>query len=145
MNSIAYSEDAPRKTVSGRLGKAAILLVISLGLLWFSIIFPAYRFLEFESIGWKLWFSYAKDLIQPFAFYFFLCFAERWLSTWQRRALFALAIPVLLEIGQGLYYRFRTDRYVGAFDPLDILMYAISVGLAVLVEQQVFAKKLKIW
>ena len=33
-------------------------------------------------------------------------------------------------------------HYVGAFDPMDIIMYAIGVGLAVLVEQKIFANVL---
>ena len=57
--------------------------------------------------------SYAKDLIQPFALYFFICLGERWLKTWQSRALLAFAIPTLLEIGQGLYYQFSPSRYIG--------------------------------
>ena len=121
----------------------AILLVISLGLFWFSEqVSPASLF-EPQSTGWVLWVSYAKDLIQPFAFYFFLCLGERWLRTWQARALLAVAIPTLLEFGQFLYYRVSTSHYVGAFDPLDIVMYATGVGLAVVVEQFLFAKLLK--
>jgi hypothetical protein len=46
---------------------------------------------------------------------------------------------------QLLYYQFATGRYVGSFDPLDIVMYSLSVGLAVVVEQKVFAKNLKFW
>jgi hypothetical protein len=74
-----------------------------------------------------------------------LCLGERWLKTWQVRALIALAIPVLLEFGQFLYYQFATGRYVGSFDPWDLAMYSFSVGLAVVVEQKVFAKALKYW
>ena len=92
-----------------------------------------------------LWMSYAKDLIQPFAFYFFICLGERWLQTWRVRALVAFAIPTLLEFGQDLYDRFSIDHYVGTFDPMDIIMYAIGVGFAVLVEQKALAKLLTLW
>ena len=92
-----------------------------------------------------LWISYAKDLIQPFGLYFFICLGARWLKTWQARALLTFAIPALLEFGQLFYYRFSTDHYVGSFDPLDLVIYAISVGLAVIVERQVFARNLKFW
>jgi hypothetical protein len=67
------------------------------------------------------------------------------LKAWHARALVAFAIPTLIEFGQYFYYRVASGHYVGAFDPLDILMYAISVGVAVLVEQLVFAKLLKFW
>jgi glycopeptide antibiotics resistance protein len=133
-----------------KLAKVAVLLVISLGLFWLLDWFSPVSLFEPQSKGWELWMSYANDLILPFAFYFFLWLVERWLKTWQARALLAFAVPTLLEFGQGLYpwvsaSRYFTDRYVGAFDPLDILMYAIGVGLAVLVEQLIFAKLLKFW
>jgi len=65
--------------------KIVMLLVISLGLLWFSEQFSPITIFEPQSIGWVLWISYAKDLIQPFAFYFFICIGERWLKTCQAR------------------------------------------------------------
>ena len=145
MNLIAFSENTTRKSLSRRVAKAAILLGISLGLLWFSVVFPAFLLFEPQSPGWLLWISYANDLMLPFALYFFVCLGERWLRTWQGRALFAFVIPTLLEIGQGLYYLFPTGRYVGSFDPLDIVMYAVSIGMAVLMEQKVLAKAFKFW
>jgi hypothetical protein len=127
--------------------KIAILLVISLGLLWFSEQFPFWNYFEPQSPAWILWVSYAKDLIQPFAFYFFICLGEKWLKTWRSRALVAFAIPTLLEIGQ-IFYRILVYRdqllYMGNFDPFDILAYATGVVLAVLVEQKLLAK-LSFW
>ncbi len=126
--------------------KIISLLAVSLGLLWFSENFPVYRFFEPQSPGWTLWMSYAKDLLQPFAFYFFLCLGERWLQTWRSRALVAFAVPTLMEFGQDFYYRLAAvHSFVGAFDPLDLLMYAIGVALAVLVERKILAKMLKFW
>jgi len=122
------------------LAKTATLLVISLGLLWFSEEFSPVTIFESQSTGWVLWISYAKNLIQPFALYFFVCLGERWLKTWQVRALIAFAIPTLLEIYQGLYYQFSPSRYVGSFDLLDIVMCFISVGLAALIERKILAK-----
>ncbi len=134
------------KNVSKPLAKIAILLVISLGLFWFSEDFSPARLFEPQSTAWVLWISYAKDLIQQFASYFFICLGARWLKTWQVRAVLAFAIPTLLEFGQLLYYRVSTTpHYVGAFDPMDTLIYAISVSLAVVVERHVFAKMLKFW
>ncbi len=128
-----------------QLAKAATLLVISVGLSWFAENFPWANVFEPESIPWKLWASYAKDLILPFALYFFLCLGEIWLKTWQARALVAFAIPTLLELGQAFFQLFPIRRYIGSFDPLDIVMYVLSVGLAVIVEQKVFAKLLRFW
>lgn len=133
------------KNMYAQLAKAAILLVVSLGLFRFAEQFSPADLFEPESTGWKLWVSYAKDLILPFAFYFFLCLWERWLKTWQTRALVAFIIPTLIEFGQALYlwlyvHQYVPPRYAGAFDWLDILVYATGVGLAVLVEQSIFAK-----
>ena len=133
------------KKFSRLLVKVAVLLVISLGLLWFSEQFSPVSIFEPQSTGWNLWVSYAKDLIQPFAFYFFICLGEKWLKIWQVRALLAFAVPALLELGQALYYRVSTSHYVGAFDLVDFLIYVIGVGMAVLVEQMVFAKLFKFW
>jgi glycopeptide antibiotics resistance protein len=141
----ATNSKNPTKNVGNPMAKIAVLLVISLGLLWFSTGVPPSLLFEPQSTGWVLWLSYAKDLILPFAFYLFICLGERWLPAWRVRALLAFTIPLLLEIGQGLYYRVSTGRYVGVFDPIDIMMYALGVGLAVLVEQKIFPKLLKFW
>ena len=139
------SSQSGTRHVPGHLVKAAILLVISLGLLWYSEAFSPTAIFEPESTGWKLWVSYAKDLVQPFAFYFFLCLGEGWLGTWCSRALVAFSIPTLLELGQLLYYQVWTSHYVGAFDPIDIMMFAIGVGLAAALEQKIFPKLLTVW
>jgi hypothetical protein len=133
------------KNFAGRLAKPAILLLISLGLLWFTEAFSAGAILKPESTVWTLWISYAKDLIQPFAFYFFLCLGERWLKTWRGRALLAVTVPTLLEFWQFVYYRVWSGHYIGAFDPIDLVMYATGVGLALLVEQKIFAKRIAFW
>lgn len=125
--------------------KIAILSVISLSLFWFSEQFSPANLFEPHSPGWVLWVSYVKDLVQPFAFYFFICLGERWLKRWQRRALLAFTIPTLFELGQYLYYPLFGGQYVGSFDPLDIFMYAIGVGFAVVVEQKIFANWFKFW
>lgn len=140
-----YQEITANKSVPAKLAKAVMLLIISLGLFWFTYNFPFYRIFEPDSVIWRLWAGYANNLIQPFAFYFFLCLAERWLKTWQVRALIAFAIPTLFEIYQGLYYQFTPTRYVGSFDLLDILVYAIGVGLAILIERKIFAKLITSW
>lgn len=154
--------------------KPVALLAISLGLLWFSENFPIWQYFEPQSPVWIFWMSYAKDLIQPFAFYFFICFLEEvekvhrtvpfgkiplngliasigkscltWcnalLGNWRGRALIAFAVPTLMEFGQiFISVLIYGDQllYMGSFDPWDIVMYALGVGLAVLVEQRLFS------
>ena len=145
MSSVPYQINPVKKSAGRQFAKAAFLMLISLGLYLFATDFPFYKVFEPQSTGWILWVSYANDLILPFTFYFLLCLGERWLKTWQVRAVIALAIPILLEFGQLFYYRISTVRYIGSFDLLDIGIYTISVGLAVMVEQFVFAKSLKFW
>jgi hypothetical protein len=145
MHIATQSENRTANVTGKPSAKAIILLVISLGLFWFSEAFSPLTIFEPQSTGWILWMSYAKALTQPFAFYFLLCLGERWLKTWRERAALAFALPALIEFGQFFYYRIWTGRYVGAFDPVDLLMYTIGVGLAVLVEQRVFGKLLKFW
>ena len=136
-------ENSPEKSRRDQLAKPAILLVISIGLFTFVEVFSPITLFEPQSVGWKLWFSYAKDLIMPFTFYLLLCVGDRWLRTWRFRAAIAFAIPTILEFGQLLYYRVSVGFYVGSFDVLDIVMYAIGVGLAVLIEQRFVPKVLK--
>jgi hypothetical protein len=145
MTSAHYQENRSGKSNLARWVKVGILLLVLLGLYLFTIDFPFYAVFEPQSAGWIFWVSYANNLILPFALYFFLCLGERWLKTWHVRALIALAIPIVLEFGQLFYYRFSTSRYVGSFDPLDIVMSIIGVGLAVLVERKVFAKLIRNW
>ena len=130
------------KNFPRHLTKIILLLVLSLGLFFFSEEFSPASIFERQSTGWVLWISYAKDLIQPSAVYFFVCLGERWLRTWQARAFLAFTILTLVEFGQDLYYRVASGHYVGTFDPIDILMYAIGVVFAVIVEQQVLVKML---
>jgi hypothetical protein len=155
--------------------KIPLFLIIALGLFWFSENFPFYTLFEPQSTGWILWVSYAKDLIQPFAFYFFICFIDelrtlaginrtvlnglsssgnrnRLTGLLQRvrcdapsRALIAFTIPTLLEISQIFYsiFIYRSQLlYMGNFDPWDIVMYALGVGLAMLVEKLIFSRSL---
>jgi len=145
MDSVQYQESRTGKSLFGRLIKGGFLLLISAGLYLFANDFPIYKVFEPQSAGWILWVSYANNLILPFALYFFLCLGERWLKPWQLRALLAFALPVLLEFGQLFYYRFSVDRYVGSFDPWDIVIELLGVGLAVLIERRLLARLFKNW
>jgi len=121
-----------------------LTLVISFGLLWVSEEYPVYALFEPQSTGWTLWMSYAKDLIQPFAFYFFISLGERWIRKWQIRATLAFGIPTLMEVGQFFYpaYFYRSHMlFFGVFDWFDLVMYALGVGLAVLVEQKILIRR----
>lgn len=145
MTSAPYQENMAGKSNLARWAKVGILLLVLLSLYLFAIDFPFYAVFEPQSAGWIIWVSYANNLILPFALYFFLCLGERWLKTWRVRALIALVIPIVLEFGQLYYHRFSTGHYVGSFDPLDVVVSIIGVGLAALVERKVFAKLIRTW
>lgn len=127
--------------------KVVVLLILSLGLFWFSEAFSPAKIFEPQGTAWNLWVGYARDLILPFALYFFLCIGETWLKTWRARALIAFAVPALIEVGQLLYQRVGSGGpyYVGSFDPFDFLAYAVGIGLAILIERQVFARCCDFW
>ena len=151
MTSSQYQKNMVEKPSLWRAKKIVILLLMLFGLYLFAIDFPFYKFFEPQSTGWILWVSYANDLIFAFAFYFFLCLGEKWLKTWQLRAFIAFVILTLVEIGQLLYSQFFIETYasrlgyIGAFDIFDIVVQLIGVGLAVLVEQYIFARFFKNW
>ena len=138
------------KTSQGSLAKITILLFISLGIFWIAEDFRFGIYFDDESFWYKFFAGYFKDLVLPFAFYFLLCSLEQWIPSfrlWQIKALMAFLIPTLMEVGQGLYYPLFDNHlflgYIGSFDLVDIVMYAISVMLAVFVERKIFINVFK--
>ena len=87
--------------------------------------------------------SYFSDLALPFGFYFLLAACEQTLNLlknkWMKASLVFLAAG-LAEVGQyfGLYILGRT------FDPLDFIMYAVGVLMAVLLDYT-FTKIFNFW
>ena len=91
-----------------------------------------------------LYYSYFSDFIIPFAFYFLLCLNERAIPVLRKgyvKFLFIFVICLALEIGQ--YYGYYNVGHT--FDPLDILVYALGAGVALLVDQRIFKPHLWFW
>ena len=91
-----------------------------------------------------LYYSYVSDLIIPFGFYFLLCINEltiKILQKWYVKASFIIGITALVEILQllGIYALGIT------FDPIDILMYALGVGIAVIFDRYLFKRFIPFW
>lgn len=119
-----------------RLGISAM---IALGLWWFTTQFPYGAYLD--GLAFRLYASYANDLLQPFGLYFALCALDVVLPPlrpWQRKATLTVAIPLSMELWQ-LFWRSKmavlpsTAEIWGlgfAFDPLDILAYVIGALFA---------------
>ncbi|MCC7118533.1 MAG: hypothetical protein IT310_08420 [Anaerolineales bacterium] len=128
--------------------RTGVLLAMLCGLYWLAADFPIYKFFEPQSSGWTLWMSFANDFFFAFGLYFFLCLGERWLKTWQIRALIAFLASTFFEFAQWFYARFFIEKFPyplgrylgGGFDGFDVGVAVLGVGLAVLVELQIFAR-----
>jgi hypothetical protein len=91
-----------------------------------------------------LYYSYVSDLIIPFGVYFLLCISEltiKILQKWYVKAAFIIGITSLAEILQllGIYALGIT------FDPIDILMYVLGVGFAVIFDRLLFKRIIPFW
>lgn len=117
-----------------RLGVGA---AVALGLLWFTTQFPHGAYLH--GAAYRLYASYANDLLQPFGLYFALCALDSFLPAlrpWPRKAGLAFLIPLgmeLLQMGQRYGWGFdpSTAYFFGlgtVFDPLDVPAYALGVA-----------------
>ena len=91
-----------------------------------------------------LYASYFSDLVLPFAFYFLLFFVEKDLPALKSGWLKALLVFSAATGAEILQY-FHIYALGISFDPLDIVMYAIGAGLAVLVDRIVFPRFFEFW
>ncbi|MDF2156344.1 hypothetical protein [Algoriphagus sp. CAU 1675] len=91
-----------------------------------------------------LYLSYGSDLIMPFGIYFLLCISQihiTILEKWYVKAALIFGLTTGLEILQffGIYALGAT------FDPMDILVYALGVGIAVVVDRFIFDRLIPYW
>jgi len=85
---------------------------------------------------------YLLDILLPLSFYFLLCLIQSsLLRSWIVRALLVFSAAACVEVAQffGIPLLGRT------FDPIDIVMYALGVGLAVILDTLVFPRILSFW
>jgi hypothetical protein len=141
-----------RKVTNVKILKTLILLAIPLGIWLFINNFPPGYYLDQRDWSYKLYVSFFNDLTIPFSFYFVLCLFEKWipqLKAWQVKALLVFLLPASIEIGQLIYQKLDLTRvfsmYGGAFDPLDLVVYAAGGLLAALLERQVFSRIFSFW
>ena len=134
-----------------KISKVFFILALVLGIWYFTNNFPPGYYLDQTGIVYKLYISFFNDLAQPFAFYFALCLFEQWippLKSWQTKALITFLVPACIEIGQLIFVKAGLAEafmiYAGAFDPLDLLVYALAGLSAALVEQKLFSR-LSFW
>ena len=91
-----------------------------------------------------LYYSYFSDFILPFGFYFLLCINDhsiKFLRSWHIKALLIFGACTTSEILQyfGIYF------FGVTFDPVDILMFALGVATAVILDLFVLSKSLPGW
>ena len=91
-----------------------------------------------------MYYSYVSDLIIPFGIYFLLCINELYikiLRKWYIKSTIILGFTTLAEILQffGIYALGNT------FDFIDILMYALGVGIAVVFDRLLFKRLIPFW
>ncbi len=121
--------------------KRAIVLTIQLFVAALHI-FPTG---ELFGLGWYVWYySYFSDIALPFAFYFLLFFVEKEISALKNWWLKALIVFLAATCAEILQY-FHIYALGISFDPLDIVMYAIGVGLAALTDQLLFPRIFRFW
>jgi hypothetical protein len=80
---------------------------------------------------YRLYYSYASDVLLPLAAYSLLCIVERnlgFLRDWRAKAILVFAAASTAEILQGL----GVPMLGRTFDPRDFVMYGVGVLLAVL-------------
>ena len=90
------------------------------------------------------YYSYVSDLIIPFGVYFLLCINELYikiLQKWYVKAAIIIGFTTLAEILQllGIYALGIT------FDPVDILIYVLGVGIAVIIDRLLFKRFIPFW
>ncbi len=91
-----------------------------------------------------LYYSFFSDLTLPFGYYFLLCIAGdniRFFRPWWVKAGSLFSLLIIAEILQYCgYYAFGT-----IFDPVDILMYATGIFLAVICDLLIFPELFPFW
>lgn len=88
--------------------------------------------------------SYFADIFLPFGFYFLLSLIEdkqTLFKKWWIKGLFVLALCATSEI---LQY-FGIFALARVFDSMDFVMYGMGVGLAVVVDRQIFPRFFSFW
>lgn len=85
---------------------------------------------------YRLYYSYASDILVPLAAYFLLCLGERnvqFLGDWRAKAILVFAAASAAEILQGL----GVPMLGRTFDPLDFVMFGVGALLGVVADRLV--------
>ena len=121
--------------------KMVVIIIIMLIIALMHIIGP---FRQQSGTWHDLYYSYFSDLVMPFGFYFLLVNAESnipFLRVWWIKAggLFLLTLTAELLQYAGIY------ALGTVFDPLDIVMYASGILLALFSDRLIFPTVFPFW
>ena len=97
-----------------------------------------------NGIWHDLYFCYFSDLFLPFTFYFLLCIAGLKIIIFRRWWVKAGSLFALVLAAEVLQY-FGFWAFGTVYDPLDILMYATGISLAVMCDLLIFPKLFPFW
>jgi hypothetical protein len=92
----------------------------------------------------RLFQNYFADIAIPFSFYLLLVLVENECKPFQKWYAKASAVFVLCALSETLQY-FGVYALAEVFDPLDYIMYALGVVLAVFVDRIIFKKMFSFW
>ena len=121
--------------------KMVVIIIIMLIIALMHIIGP---FRQQSGTWHDLYYSYFSDLVMPFGFYFLLVNAELnipFLRVWWIKAggLFLLTLTAELLQYDGIY------ALGTVFDPMDIVMYASGILLALFFDRLIFPTVFPFW
>jgi hypothetical protein len=119
-----------------------VILVVGLQLLIASVFIVGVSRTNYSL--YILYHSYFADIFLPFGYYFLLSlprFRHSLFNNWWVRG---LSVFVLCATSETLQY-FGIYALAKVFDPLDFVMYGIGVGLAILIDRQIFCRFLSFW
>jgi hypothetical protein len=86
--------------------------------------------------------GYLLDILLPFALYFLLSLQKLpLLSSWLVKGVLVLGAAFLVEIAQS----FGVPVFGRTYDPLDFVMYAAGVMLAILLDTTLFPRVFAFW
>ena len=91
-----------------------------------------------------LYYSYFSDVVIPFGMYFLLCLNDvyfRLLRDWRAKAVLVFSVATSTELMQA----FGVPLLGQTFDPLDFVMFAAGVLLAVVVDRVLFGWLFPFW
>lgn len=122
-----------------------IRLIVGLSIIFIIALIHIFRIGSYlKGNLYLFYYSYISDIIIPFGIYFLLCINQYYikiLQKWYVKAAIIIGATTLVEILQffGVYALGIT------FDPIDIIMYVLGVGAAVIIDKFLFKRLIPYW